>query len=300
MGAFLEWIDKAGFAGAAGWSGRYCVTAYVGRIRFTRPIEVGDLVEAGARLVHTGRTSMHIVVSVSSGPPATRVPTTATECLMVFVAVVAVVAVDADGRPVPVPVWSPDTPQALAARDDALRHLPVRTGIDAAMAAQTSSEHSDAPQVVLRSLAAPTDVNWGGKVHGGTVMRWIDEAAHVVATAWVKGPSVAVDAGGVRFYRPLLIGHLVEVEARLIHTGISSLHIAVHVRSGDPVSGGLELTTYCLMVLVALDASGRATPAPAWVPEREENVRLDAHGPSPRAAAHAAHVRMTHGGKPFR
>ena len=37
-GKLLEWIDKAGYACAAGWSGRYCVTAYVGDVRFTRPV----------------------------------------------------------------------------------------------------------------------------------------------------------------------------------------------------------------------------------------------------------------------
>ena len=44
-----------------------------------------------------------------------------------------------------------------------------------------------AEQATLRFLAAPTDVNWGGKTHGGTVMRWIDEAAHVLAETGSAG-----------------------------------------------------------------------------------------------------------------
>ena len=71
-GRVLEWIDKAGYAAAAGWSGTYAVTAYVGNVRFTRPVEVGELVEVTARVVHTGRTSMHITVDVASGQPRTR------------------------------------------------------------------------------------------------------------------------------------------------------------------------------------------------------------------------------------
>ena len=63
-GRVLEWIDKAGYAAAAGWSGTYCVTAYVGNVRFTRPVEVGDLVEVTARVVLTGRSSMHVTVDV--------------------------------------------------------------------------------------------------------------------------------------------------------------------------------------------------------------------------------------------
>ena len=80
------------------------------------------------------------------------------------------------------------------------------------MERQTYSEAGTAPRETLRFLAAPTDVNWGGKVHGGIVMRWIDEAAHVMVTRWTHDPrNVAIFTGGVRFYRPLRIGDLVEV-----------------------------------------------------------------------------------------
>ena len=44
----------------------------------------------------------------------------------------------------------------------------------------------------------------------------------------------------VRFYQPLRIGDLVEVEARLLYTGNSSMHISVHVRSGDPSTTTVE------------------------------------------------------------
>jgi acyl-CoA hydrolase len=81
----------------------------------------------------------------------------------------------------------------------------------------------------------------------------------------------------VRFYRPLLIGHVVEVEARLVYTGTKGMHIAVHVRSGDPKGRELNLTTYCLTVMVARDDEGTSVPVPAWVPVSEEDKRLHAH-----------------------
>lgn len=40
--------------------------------------------------------------------------------------------------------------------------------------------------IVLRFLAEPSTVNFGGKVHGGTVMKWIDEAGYACATSWSK------------------------------------------------------------------------------------------------------------------
>lgn len=96
-GRVLEWIDKAAYACAANWSATYCVTAYVGDVRFTRPVPVGDIVEAQAQLVHTGRSSMHIMVAASSGDPKRLEMAPAMRCLVVFV------AVDSSGSTVEVP-----------------------------------------------------------------------------------------------------------------------------------------------------------------------------------------------------
>ena len=270
-GKLLEWIDKAGYACAAGWSGRYCVTVYVGDVRFTRPVAIGEIVEVEARLVHTGRTSMHILVSVSSADPKTGEYTEATRCLTVFV------AVDPDGRPAPVQAWQPTTPEVQQLQAGALRSAKVRADIEAAMEQQTYTAAGTALERTLRFLAAPSDVNWGGKVHGGTVMRWIDEAAYVCAAGWNRGSAIAVYAGGVRFYRPLLIGSVVEVRARLVHTGRSSMHISVHVRSGAPTTDERQLTTHCMMIFVALDDERQSAAVREWVPVSDEDVALDAH-----------------------
>ena len=81
-------------------------------------------------------------------------------------------------------------------------------------------------EVTLRFLAQPGDVNFGGKVHGGAVMKWIDQAAYACAVAWSGQYCVTVYVGGIRFYRPILIGNLVEVRAKLIHTGKTSMHVS--------------------------------------------------------------------------
>jgi len=270
-GRLLEWIDKAGYACAVGWSGRYCVTVYVGDVRFTRPVQSGELVEVQAQLVHTGRTSMHVLVTVSSANPRGGAMTPATSCLTVFV------AVDESGRPAEVPTWAPRTGQERQQQAWTVARIAVRAEIEAAMSQQTYSSAGTAPESVLRFLAAPTDVNWGGKVHGGTVMRWIDEAAYVCAVGWTGEGAIAVYAGGVRFYRPLLIGSVVETRARLLHTGRRSMHLSVHVRSGDPRTGETELTTHCTIIFVALDRTGEAVPVRPWVPRRGEDVALDEH-----------------------
>jgi acyl-CoA hydrolase len=270
-GTVLEWVDKAAYAAAVGWSKSYCVTAYVGNIHFSDPVNSGDMVEVEATIVYTGRSSMHIRTVTSAADPKGGPATMRSQCLVIFV------AVGPDGKPVPVPQFTPSTPAEIEQRDSALARIAVREQIVEAMNAQEYTDAGTAERVVLRFMASPTDVNWGGKVHGGIVMKWIDEAAYVCASRYCGLDTVAVFSGGVRFYRPLLIGDVVEVEARLVYTGNKGMHIAVHVRSGSPKSREMNLTTYCLTVMVARDASGTSVRVPQWVPVSEEDKRLHTH-----------------------
>ena len=79
----------------------------------------------------------------------------------------------------------------------------------------------------LRFLAEPGDVNFGGKVHGGAVMKWIDLAAYACSAAWSGKYCITAYAGGIRFVKPILVGNLVEVGARVIYTGRTSMHMGV-------------------------------------------------------------------------
>jgi hypothetical protein len=68
-----------------------------------------------------------------------------------------------------VPTWAPATDEARALQAGALRSAQVRADIEVAMKRQTYTAEGTALERTLRFLAAPTDVNWGGKVHGGRV-----------------------------------------------------------------------------------------------------------------------------------
>ena len=128
--------------------------------------------------------------------------------------------------------------------------------------------------IILRFLAEPSTVNFGGKVHGGTVMKWIDEAGYACATHWAKRYCVTVSVGSIRFQRPIMIGDLVEVEARLAYTGTTSMNISVEVRAGDMKIGQMEKITECVVVFVAVDLDGKALPVGAWQPETPGDVAL--------------------------
>lgn len=138
----------------------------------------------------------------------------------------------------------------------------------------TFSEPTPMSAITLRFLAEPSTVNFGGKVHGGTVMKWIDEAGYACATSWSKRYCVTVYVGGIRFHRPIMIGDLVEVEARLAYTGSTSMNIAVEVRSGDMKGGQLQKTTECLIVFVSVDSHGRPMPVESWTPATPGEVAL--------------------------
>jgi acyl-CoA hydrolase len=128
--------------------------------------------------------------------------------------------------------------------------------------------------ITLRFLADPSTINFGGKVHGGTVMKWIDEAGYACATRWAKRYCVTVSVGSIRFQRPIMIGDLVEVEARLAYTGETSMNISVEVRAGDMKTGQMQVITDCVVVFVAVDTDGKTIPVEAWLPETPGDMAL--------------------------
>jgi acyl-CoA hydrolase len=126
-------------------------------------------------------------------------------------------------------------------------------------------------EITLRFLAEPTDVNFGGKMFGGSVMKWIDLAGYACATGWSGRYCVTAYVGGIQFEHPISIGSLVEARARLLLTGRTSMHIAVTIYSRMPTEETSARTTHCLMVFVAIDELGRPTQVPSWQPVSPED-----------------------------
>jgi len=131
--------------------------------------------------------------------------------------------------------------------------------------------------ITLRFLAEPTDVNFGGKVHGGAVMKWIDQAGYTCAAGWTGTYCVTVYLGGLHFLGPIHVGELVEIRALVIRTGRTSLDIAVDLYAGDPKRAERRRTGHCVVVFVALDAEGRPAPVNSWQPESELDRALEGY-----------------------
>lgn len=129
--------------------------------------------------------------------------------------------------------------------------------------------------VTLRFLAEPGDVNFGGKVHGGAVMKWIDQAGYTCGAGWSGTYCVTVYLGALHFLGPVRVGELVELRALVIRTGRTSMDIAIDVYAGAPTGTGRRRTGHCVIVFVALDVEGKPTPVPPWRPETETDRALE-------------------------
>ena len=269
-GKLLEWIDKVAFAAAAQWSGRYCVTAYVGNVHFDRPIHVGELVELHATLVHTGRTSMHILVTVYSSDPTRR---------------------NTPRRRSAFSSSSPSmtTGRPLRFRAGTRRRCSTATATPSTgphFAAQTHRSRDGGANLHRRRHRSSNDLALPGRSHRRQLGRqgarrpshaWIDEAAYVCGADWAGAQVISSYIGGDRFYRPINIGNVIEVTARIIHTGPRSIHTSVHVATSDTQAGTPALAAHALAVFVALDDKGKAQPIRKWEPVSKEDHRLDQH-----------------------
>ena len=130
-------------------------------------------------------------------------------------------------------------------------------------------------KTTFQFISEPSDVNYGGNVHGGSVMKWIDQAGYACASSWSSRYCVTVYVGGIRFYSPIKIGHIVKVEAEVIYTGNTSMHIAINVFSRNIKRKEFEKKTHCIIVFVAVDDEGNNVEIPKFIPESEAEKHME-------------------------
>ena len=130
-------------------------------------------------------------------------------------------------------------------------------------------------KITFQFVSEPSDVNFGGKVHGGAVMKWIDQTAYACASTWAEGYCVTIYVGGIRFYKPIQIGDLVKIMARVIYTGTSSIHIAVDVYSRKMSDPKFQKTTHCVIVFVSVDEEGKPRKTTQWVPDTDREKHME-------------------------
>jgi acyl-CoA hydrolase len=108
----------------------------------------------------------------------------------------------------------------------------------------------------------PNHANNYGNVHGGNVMKWMDELGATSAMRAAEEPCVTASIDEMSFHRPVPVGDTVVIESYGYETGRTSIKVRLRAFREDPRSGEREFTTESQFVFVAIDAEGRPTEVP--------------------------------------
>ncbi len=130
----------------------------------------------------------------------------------------------------------------------------------------------DSSVTMVRQMS-PQDANPAGNVHGGIIMRLIDEAAGIVAHRHTRTNVVTASVDRIDFYHPVYIGDIVTFKASLNLVGRTSMEVGVRVEAENPITGDIRHTASAYITLVALDEDGRPTTVSPIILEIEEEVR---------------------------
>jgi len=125
-------------------------------------------------------------------------------------------------------------------------------------------------QVTISRLMEPGDANLLGNVHGGVLMKLIDEVGGIAAARHAQRPVVTVAIDSVTFISPIRVGDLVVLTATLTWVGRTSMEVQVHVEAENLFTSNRTHTNSAYVVYVALDENGKPTEVPRLIAETTE------------------------------
>ncbi len=127
--------------------------------------------------------------------------------------------------------------------------------------------------VVISRVMLPEDANPAGIVHGGVIMKEIDNAAGVTAVRHTRKICVTASIDRLDFHNPSFIGNLVTVKACINMTGTTSMEIGARVETEDLLTGVRTHLASAYLTFVALDKNGRPTKVPPMTCETPEEKK---------------------------
>jgi uncharacterized protein (TIGR00369 family) len=134
-----------------------------------------------------------------------------------------------------------------------------------------------ASRVQIAQLMQPEHANNLGNVHGGWIMKLMDEAGGLACIRHARRRVVTVAIDQMVFRQPIRIGDLVIITAEVSYVGRTSMETEVQVMAENPVTGECTYTNTGYLVYVALDEDGRPIPVPPLIPETgAERARMEA------------------------
>ena len=126
---------------------------------------------------------------------------------------------------------------------------------------------------VLVHWMGPTDANSAGFVHGGVVMKLIDEVSGLAAVRHSHQRVVTAGADRMTFQQPIHVGQLVTLHASVNAAWNTSMEVGVRVEAENPSTGAIQHTSTAYLTMVAIDGDGRPTPVPELLTENDDEER---------------------------
>ena len=117
-------------------------------------------------------------------------------------------------------------------------------------------------ELSMTVLMTPDMANFSGKVHGGAILKKLDEVAYACASRYAGHYVVTLSVDQVLFKQPIHVGELVTFLACVNHVGRSSMEIGVKVVAEDIQHKLIRHTNSCYLTMVAVDADGKPAPVP--------------------------------------
>ena len=128
-------------------------------------------------------------------------------------------------------------------------------------------------QVTLSQQMMPSDANPLGDVHGGHIMKLIDEAGALAAMRHARRPTVTVAMDSITFLSPVRVGHVLTLRGAVNWIGRTSIEVGVRVEAENPLTGEITHTNSAYAVYVALDDAGKPCPVAPLVLETGDDRR---------------------------
>ena len=129
--------------------------------------------------------------------------------------------------------------------------------------------------VIMSQLMNPQDANIAGNVHGGVIMRLIDNAGGVAAFRHARANVVTASIDRLDFHNPVFIGDFVTLKACVNFVGKTSLEVGVRVEAENLQTGVKRHTASAYLTFVALDTNGRPLPLHPLLLETDEEKRCN-------------------------
>ena len=133
-----------------------------------------------------------------------------------------------------------------------------------------------AHQLTMTVLMTPDTANFSGKVHGGAVLRLLDQVAYACASRYAGRYVVTLSVDQVMFRQPIHVGELVTFLASVNHTGTSSMEVGIKVIAENIRNQVVRHANSCFFTMVAVDDDGKPTPVPPLVLETADERRRHA------------------------